>query len=79
MTVQIDIDDEVLAEVHDAIAILNESKEEAYLEAFRDLARKKKREAEVARQYAAAYGKNPIQPDEFDVEEEQLMEVWKDL
>ena len=33
----------------------------------------------VARQYAEAYGKNPVQPDEFFVEEGQLIEVWKDL
>lgn len=79
MTVQIDIDEKVLAEVHEAIAVLNESKEEAYIEAFRDLARKKKREAEVAREYAEAYRKNPVQPDEFDVDDEQLIEAWKDL
>ncbi len=79
MTVQIEIDEKVLEEVHKAIAILNERKEDAYLEAFRDLARKKKREAEVAREYAEAYRKNPVQPDEFDVDEDQLIEAWKGL
>jgi len=79
MTVQIDIDEEILSEVDEAIALLNESREDVFREAFRDLARKKKREAEVARQYAEAYGKHPVQPDEFDVDEEQLIEVWKDL
>jgi Arc/MetJ family transcription regulator len=79
MTVQIEVDEKILAEVHKAIAVLNETKEDAYLEAFRDLARKKKREAEVASQYAEAYGKKPVQPDEFEIEEEQLIEVWKDL
>ncbi len=80
MTVQIEIDEKVLEEeVHKAIAILNERKEDAYLEAFRDLARKKKREAEVAREYAEAYRKNPVQPDEFDVDEDQLIEASKGL
>ena len=79
MTVQIDIDEKLLSEVDEAIALLNESREDAYREAFRDLARKKKREAEAARQYAEAYGKHPVQPDEFEVGEAQLIEAWKDL
>jgi Arc/MetJ family transcription regulator len=79
MTVQIDIDEKLLSEVDEAIAVLNESREDAYREAFRDLARKKKHEAEVAREYADAYTKHPVQPDEFDVDEEQLAEAWKDL
>ncbi len=29
--------------------------------------------------YAEAYGKFPVQPDEFEIEEEQMIEVWKDL
>ncbi|HSU26400.1 MAG TPA: hypothetical protein VLI65_10485 [Pyrinomonadaceae bacterium] len=79
MTVQIEIDEKLLEEVHQAIAVLNVSKEDAYREAFTDLARKKKREAEIARQYAEAYRKHPVQPDEFDVDEDQVEEVWKDL
>ncbi|NOT48490.1 MAG: hypothetical protein HOP17_12165 [Acidobacteria bacterium] len=79
MTVQIDVDEKLLNEVHKAIAELNESKADAYREAFEDLVRKKRREAEVSHRYAEAYGKNPVQPDEFDVEEDQLEEVWKDL
>ena len=34
---------------------------------------------EVSQMYAEAYGKNPVRPDEFYVEEEQLIEAWKDL
>ena len=79
MTVQIDVDEKLLEEVHRAIAELNESKADAYREAFEYLKKKKKREAEVSRKYAEAYGKSPIEPDEFYVEEDQLEEVWKDL
>lgn len=79
MTVQIEIDEKLLEEVHRAIAELNESKADAYREAFEDLARKKKREAEVSRQYAEAYGKQPVQPEEFYIDEDQIEEVWKDL
>ena len=79
MTVQIEIDEEVLAEVEDAIKILEENREDVFREAFRELAEKKKREAEVRKQYAKAYGEKPVQPEEFEVEDEQLTEAWKDL
>ena len=79
MTVEIEIDEKTLAEVDEAIEVLRENREDVFREAFRDLAKKKKREAEVARMYAEAYRKNPVQPDEFYIEEEQLIEVWKDL
>jgi hypothetical protein len=79
MTVQIDIDDATLAEVDAALKILKEDRSDVFRQTFQELARRKKREAEVAKQYAEAYGKNPVQPDEFEVEEDQLIEVWKDL
>lgn len=79
MTIQINIDEKTLAEVEEAINVLEESREDVFQEAFRDIARKKKREAEVRKQYAEAYRKNPIQPDEFEVEESQLVEAWEDL
>lgn len=79
MTVQIEVDEKVLAEVDEAIKVLRENRDDVFREAFSELARKKKREAQVARQYAEAYRKNPVQPDEFYVEEEQLIEAWKDL
>jgi metal-responsive CopG/Arc/MetJ family transcriptional regulator len=79
MTVQIEIDEKVLAEVDEAIEVLRENRDDVFREAFGELARKKKKEAEIARQYREAYRKNPVQPDEFYVEEEQLIEAWKDL
>jgi metal-responsive CopG/Arc/MetJ family transcriptional regulator len=79
MTVQIEVDEKILAEVDEAIKVLRENRDDVFREAFRELARKKKREAQVAQQYAEAYRKNPVQPNEFYVEEEQLIEAWKDL
>jgi hypothetical protein len=76
MTVQIEVDEKVLEEVHRAIEILNESKEHAYKEAFLDLARKKKREADVSRQYAEAYRKHPQTLEE--VEEWGEVQYWED-
>ena len=76
MTVQIEIDEDILAEVDDAIKILEQNREDVFREAFRDIARKKKREAEVAKQYREAYRKNPVQPDEFDDWEE--VRHWED-
>ena len=35
--------------------------------------------AEKERRAVEAYRRFPIQPDEFEVEEEQLIEAWKDL
>ena len=79
MTVQIEIDEVVLAEVDAALRVLNEDRGIVFEKAFKDLARRKIREAEIAKEYARAYAEKPVQPDEFDVEEEQLIEVWKDV
>lgn len=76
MKVQIEVDEEILAEVDDAIKILKENREDVFREAFRDIAGKKKREAEIAGQYRKAYSKNPVQPDEFDDWEE--VQHWED-
>ncbi len=79
MTVQIEIDEKTLAEVDAAIKILQENREDVFREAFLDLAKKKKKEAEVAQIYAEGYGKNPVQPDEFEIEDEQMEEFWKQV
>ncbi len=79
MLIEIEIEQETVAKVDEAIKVLEEKREDVFREAIRDLAKKKQREAEVRRAYAKAYRKNPVQPDEFDVDEEQLIEAWKDL
>lgn len=36
-------------------------------------------ETEKEREHRESYEKHPVEPDEFYVDEEQLIEVWKDL
>lgn len=79
MTVQIEIDEQTLAEV-DAIAKdLRRSRVDVIRDSIRDYLQKQKREKHIEEQYAEAYGKSPVQPDEFEIEDEQLIEAWKDL
>ena len=78
MTVQIDIDESTLAEVDEYLRVLHKNRDEFFREGMRDLVTKVRREADVARQYANAYREKPVGPEEFFVEEEQLIEVWKD-
>ena len=76
MTVEIEIDEETLAEVDEAIEVLRENREDVFREAFRDLAKKKKREAEVRRIYAEAYRKHPQTAEE--IEEWEEVQHWED-
>ena len=66
MTVQIDIDEKALAEVEENIRLLHQDRDDVLRRNFLDLAAKLKREAEVARQYAAAYSKHPQTAEEID-------------
>ncbi len=79
MTIQLDIDTQVLSDLDEALGLLNEDRDNVVREAFAELVKKKKREAEVARRYAESYAKQPLQPDEWEVDEEQQIEAWKDL
>jgi metal-responsive CopG/Arc/MetJ family transcriptional regulator len=71
MTVEIEIDENLLAKVDDITKNLRINRDKYF--------QKLVEEDLIARQYAEAYEKNPVQPDEFEIEEEQLIEVWKDL
>ena len=66
MTVHIDIDETTLAEVDENIRVLHQNRDDVFRQGFLDLAAKLKREAEVARQYAEAYGKHPQTSEEID-------------
>jgi metal-responsive CopG/Arc/MetJ family transcriptional regulator len=76
MTVQIDIDEKLVVEIDEAIKVLKENREDVFREAFLELARKKKREAEVVRMYAEAYKKNPQTAEE--IEEWEEVQYWED-
>lgn len=79
MTVQIEIDEAALAEVDESLKLLNQDRDDFFRQGLLELVAKANKEAEVARQYAEAYEKKPVLDDEFFIEEEQLIEAWKDV
>jgi metal-responsive CopG/Arc/MetJ family transcriptional regulator len=76
MTIEIEIDEKTLAEVNEAIEVLEQNRDDVFREAMRDLAKKKKREAEVRQMYANAYRKNPQTREE--IEEWEEVQSWGD-
>lgn len=86
MTVQIDIDEKQWAEAQALAKELEVDYNEMFMNAFRSslyslkcAKQKAMTIAEKERQHRESYEKYPVQPDEFFVEEEQLIEAWKDL
>jgi len=84
MQVVIELDEKLVAEI-DAVAkdfnknrlqYINDSLQKVLQQ---DRRKRKYSEAEVSKMYHEGYGKFPVQPDEFEIEEEQMIEVWKDL
>lgn len=84
MQVVIELDEKLVAEI-DAIAkdfnknrlqYINDSLQKVL---HQDKRKRKYSEEEVSKMYREAYGKFPVQPDEFEIEEGQMIEVWKDL
>ncbi len=76
MLIEIEIEQETVAKVDEAIKVLEEKREDAFREAIRDLAKKKQREAEVRQAYAKAYRKNPQSVEE--IEEWEAIQHWDD-
>lgn len=86
MTVQIEVDEKIWAEAERLAKDLNIDYTEMFVNTLREnlyslrTARKKAETiAEKERKHRESYEKMPVQPDEFYVEEEQLIEAWKDL
>ena len=85
MQVVIELDEKTIADI-DAVAkdfnknrlqYINDSLQKSLR---RDLGRKAKlSEEEIRQMYAEAYGKFPVQPDEFEIEDEQMEEFWKQV
>jgi hypothetical protein len=81
---QLKIEDSLFAEIATRAEKLHKSKNDVVNELLRkalnqDKKKRKYTDEEVRQMYAEAYGKQPVQPDEFEIEEEQMIEVWKDL
>ncbi|CAN5651712.1 hypothetical protein BH20ACI4_BH20ACI4_27610 [soil metagenome] len=86
MTIRIDVDEKVWAEAEEIAKDLNIDYSEMFLNTLRqnlyNLRDAKKKQTEIEereRRHRESYEKFPVQPDEFYVDEEQLIEAWKDL
>lgn len=78
MSVTVEIDEELAKKIDDATRELHQKREDFVHDALLKALKKLDLEARE-RQAVEAYRKNPVHPDEFFVEEEQLIEVWKDI
>lgn len=86
MTVQIEVDEKMWAEAESLAKDLNINYTEMFLNTLRSdlyhLKEAKAKEltiAEKERKHRESYEKFPVQDEEFYVEEEQLIEAWRDL
>ncbi len=86
MTVQIDVDEKMWAEAETLAKDLNINYTEMFVNTVREniysLKEAKKKAftiAEKERKHRESYEKHPVKEDEFYVDEEQLIEAWKDL
>ncbi len=86
MTVEIEVDEKMWAEAEALAKALNIDYTEMFLNTLREnlysLKNAKKKAltiAEKEQKHRESYEKYPVQPDEFYIEEEQLIEVWKDV
>lgn len=85
MQITLEIDDQTIAQIDEVANDFHKSRlqyinENLHSSLRRDLARKGKLTGdEVERMYAEAYQKNPVQPDEFEIEDEQMEEFWKQV
>ncbi len=84
MQITIELDEKTVAQI-DAVAKDCKKNRSQYInESLRkslqkDLRRQKFSEEEISRMYREAYGKFPVQPDEFEIEDEQMEEFWKQI
>lgn len=85
MSVVIELDEKLIAEIDEIARDFNKNRLQYINETLRkslrrDLGRKAKlSEEEIKQMYAEAYGKFPVQPDEFEIEDEQMEEFWKQV
>jgi len=84
MSVVIELDEKLIEEIDATAKDFNKNRLQYINDSLRKSLREDSRkrnlsEQEVRKMYKEAYEKHPIQPDEFEIEEEQMIEVWKDL
>jgi predicted transcriptional regulator len=84
MQITIELDEKTVARIDatakdfnlDRSQYINQSLQKSL---HRDLRKRKLSDEEVREMYRDAYGKFPIQPDEFEIEDEQMEEFWKQV
>lgn len=74
-TIQMTIDDELLAQVDQAIRSMNVTRS-AFIRQALILALKRRKTIELERRHAEGYARFPVQPGEFDVPESSV--AWGD-
>ena len=78
MSVQIEVDELILPEID----LLARQSDKTRYDVINEILRKgvhRMSIEEKIEQYRKSYLEFPVQPDEFDVDEDQLIEAWKDL
>lgn len=83
MQITIEIDDKTMEQIDSVAKGFNKDRlqyinDTLQLSLQRNLAKRRYTEEEISKMYADAYGKHPVQPDEFEIDEDQLIEAWKD-
>ena len=82
MSVVIEVDEILVKQVDEISFGLETTRVKFVEEALREALQKAQKALEIKekeRKAIESYRKYPIQPDEFFVEEEQLIEAWKEL
>lgn len=86
MTVQIEVDEKVWAEAESLAKALNIDYTELFVNTLREnlysLKNAKEKAltiAEKEKRHRESYEKDPVTSEEFNFDEEELAEVWKDL
>jgi hypothetical protein len=74
MTLQLNIDEKILAEIDENLRFLHKDRDTFLREGVATLASKLRREAEVAAQYRAAYGKQPQTEEEL-----RELDEWNEI
>jgi metal-responsive CopG/Arc/MetJ family transcriptional regulator len=84
MNVVIEIDEKLIAEIDSVAKDFNKNRSEYITDSLKrtlraDLRKRNLTEEEVRKMFKKAYGKFPIQPEEFEIEDEQMEEFWKQV
>lgn len=79
MEITIELDEKTIAQIDATAKDFNQNRLQYINESLqkslqKDLRKRKFSEAEVRQMYRDAYGKFPVQPDEFEIEDEQMEE-----